>query len=211
MTNVPQPPSRATHPHRGNLRAALIDAGLVLLAEGGTTGLTLRKCAALAGVSHAAPAHHFDGLPGLLAAIAARGFVLFAKAMEDEAQRAPGEPRARLEAICIGYFDFACANPALFDLMFRQIWSISGDDSDLAEAGALAYGVLAGACAPFIAAGAEPGAVETQVWSLIHGYAALALAGKLGRNRPQVPVKAALALLLKLDLTGDGEGHRAPT
>ena len=59
------------------LRVALVDAGLALLAIEGLAGLTLRACAARAGVSHAAPAHHFAGLPGLLTAIAARGFGIF--------------------------------------------------------------------------------------------------------------------------------------
>ncbi len=57
--------------HHGNLREALIVAGIEILKEGGLPALTLRACAARAGVSHAAPAHHFDGLPGLVTAIAA--------------------------------------------------------------------------------------------------------------------------------------------
>lgn len=187
-------------PAHGDLREGLINAGLTLLAREGTAGLTLRKCAALAGVSHAAPAHHFKGLPGLLDAIAARGFTLFADAMEAEAERGPDEPRARLEAICVAYLEFAQAHPALFDLMFHQIWSLGGTEPELAEAGARAYGVLAAACSPFVPEGAAPGIVETQVWGLIHGYSALAVVGKLGRNRPLAPVRDVLALLRKLDL-----------
>ena len=63
--------------HHGNLREALIIAGLELMEEGGPDALTLRKCAKRAGVSHAAPAHHFNGLTGLKAAIVARGHRLF--------------------------------------------------------------------------------------------------------------------------------------
>lgn len=141
------PPAKHTH-HHGNLREALVSAGLSLLASEGAAGLTLRKCAAMAGVSHAAPAHHFQGIAGLLDAIAARGFTLFADAMEAEAANGPDEPRARLEAICLAYFAFAKANPALYDLMFRQIWSLAGKEPELGRAGARAYGVLAAACAP---------------------------------------------------------------
>lgn len=187
------------HPH-ADLREGLINAGLTLLARDGTAGLTLRKCAALAGVSHAAPAHHFEGLPGLLDAIAARGFDMFADVMEAHAARAPDEPRARLEAICVGYFDFARANPALYDLMFRQVWSLAGRADELAKSGARAYAVLADTCAPFIPRGQEPGIVETQVWSLIHGYATLVLVGKLGRNRAIASVTDVLGLLKKLPL-----------
>jgi AcrR family transcriptional regulator len=187
------------HPH-ADLREGLINAGLTLLARDGTAGLTLRKCAALAGVSHAAPAHHFEGLPGLLDAIAARGFDMFADVMEAHAARAPDEPRARLEAICVGYFDFARANPALYDLMFRQVWSLAGRADELAKSGARAYAVLADTCAPFVPEGQEPGIVETQVWSLIHGYATLVLVGKLGRNRAIASVTEVLGLLKKLTL-----------
>lgn len=187
------------HAH-ADLREGLINAGLTLLARDGATGLTLRKCAALAGVSHAAPAHHFEGLPGLLDAIAARGFDMFADVMEAHAARAPDEPRARLEAICLGYFDFARANPALYDLMFRQIWSLAGSSDQLLQSGARAYSVLADTCAPFVRPEAEPGIVETQVWSLIHGYASLVLVGKLGRNRAIASVVDVLGLLGKLDL-----------
>ena len=67
MRNQPQ---KKQH-HHGNLREALITAGVGLLNEGGLSALTLRKCAARAGVSHAAPAYHFKGLNGLLTAIAA--------------------------------------------------------------------------------------------------------------------------------------------
>lgn len=187
------------HSH-ADLREGLINAGLTLLARDGTAGLTLRKCAALAGVSHAAPAHHFEGLPGLLDAIAARGFDMFADVMEAHAARAPDEPRARLEAICLGYFDFARANPALYDLMFRQVWSLAGRADELAKSGARAYAVLADTCAPFVPQGQEPGIVETQVWSLIHGYATLVLVGKLGRNRAIASVRDVLSLLGRLDL-----------
>lgn len=188
-----------SHAH-GDLREGLIQAGLTLLARDGAAGLTLRKCAALAGVSHAAPAHHFEGLPGLLDAIAARGFDMFADVMEAHAAKAPDEPRARLEAICVGYFDFARSNPALYDLMFRQIWSLAGAGEELGRSGARAYAVLANTCAPFVRGGDDPGVVETQVWSLIHGYATLVLVGKLGRNRPIAPVKQVLALLQGLEL-----------
>lgn len=193
-------PGQRTSHHHGNLREALIEAGLTLLAQDGIAGLSLRKCAALAGVSHAAPAHHFDGVAGLLDAIAARGFTIFADAMEAEAARGPDEPRARLEAICLAYFDFAKAHPDLFDLMFRQVWPLAGNSEELGVAGARAYGVLSTACGPFVPPGTEPVVVETQVWSLIHGYAVLALVGKLGRNRPMAPVGQVLALLQGLEV-----------
>jgi AcrR family transcriptional regulator len=194
--------SKPTHNH-GNLRDALIDAGLTLLASEGTSGLTLRKCAALAGVSHAAPAHHFAGLPGLLTAIATRGYRMFSQTMLDEAAAAPEEPRARLRAICIGYYRFAFEHPALFDMMFRQICvePVSTDDAELMSASTAAHDVLAQASAPFVPKGQLAEVTEYQVWSLIHGYSCLALANKYAVDRFSENLPALLSLLDKLELT----------
>lgn len=194
--------SKSSHSN-GNLREALIDAGLSLLASEGTSGLTLRKCAALAGVSHAAPAHHFAGLPGLLTAIATRGFRIFSQTMLDDAAAASDEPRARLHAICTGYYRFAFEHPALFDLMFRQICvvPVSTDDAELISASNAARDVLAQASAPFVPRGQPAQITEYQVWSLIHGYASLALANKYARDEFNEKLPALLSLLDKLELT----------
>lgn len=169
MTDAPAPP----------LRDRLIDAGCALLTEGGMEALTLRRCAARAGVSHAAPAHHFDGLPGLLRAIAERGFTRFADAMEAERDRAPDAPRARLHAICRGYLAFALENDALFTLMFRKGGGIVAFDASLGAAAERASAILTDACAPLIPDGVPAKVIEVQVWSLIHGYAFLAVSDQI--------------------------------
>jgi len=163
--------------HHGNLRAALINAGIALLHGGGTEALTLRKAAAMAGVSHAAPAHHFDGIEGLRAAIVEEAFRLFTDHMTKARDSGPQDPRARLRGICLGYLRFAEAEPALFDLIFgfstRKL-----EKHGISDVGQPAYMVLRDACAPFVPPGTDPVAVETRVWSLIHGYAALRLSGR---------------------------------
>ena len=60
--------------HHGALRQALIDATEALLAEKGADGFSLREVARRAGVSAAAPAHHFGDASGLLTAVATLGF-----------------------------------------------------------------------------------------------------------------------------------------
>ncbi len=178
--------------HHGNLREALVEAGVELLTEGGIPALTLRKCAAKAGVSHAAPAHHFDGVEGLRAAIAGEGFRRFRLAMLNAADKGPQTPRNRLKGICRGYLDFARQEPALFDLIFsfRANSKLIGD---LATSSAPSYQVLRDACAPFVPEGTDPVVIETQVWSLIHGYAQLILTGRFGAgSTPDEPVLALL-------------------
>jgi AcrR family transcriptional regulator len=161
-----------------SLRDTLIDAGCALLTEGGAEALTLRRCAARAGVSHAAPAHHFDGLPGLLNAIAERGHTKAGAAMEAEAALAQ-DPRARLHAIGRGYLTFARDNGALFALMFRKKVAMA-PESALHAASSRAYGMLKDACAPFVPPGIAPEVIEAQTWSLIHGCAFLLVSGQIG-------------------------------
>jgi AcrR family transcriptional regulator len=189
MTDVPPAP-------RGG-RQALIEAGLALLAEGGAGALTLRRAAQRAGLSHAAPAHHFGGLPGLYAGIAAAAFRDFAATMLRFRDRAGSDPRARLLAICEGYLDFARSRAGLFQLMFAAP-GVDRADAELVAAGAAAYAVLREACAPFARPGAEAEALETAVWSLVHGYAILAPALPRRDGEP-----AAFAGLLDRLLRGD--------
>ena len=133
--------------HHGNLRQALIDAGFSLLSEGGRAALTLRQAAARAGVSHAAPAHHFDGLPGLLTAIAAQAFARFTALMIAARDQAGPEPFDRLNGICAGYIAFANAHAGMFDLMFNA-GDIQRADPDLQIQSFAAYSVLRDACLP---------------------------------------------------------------
>ena len=158
--------------HHGALRPALIDAARAILAEGGT--LTLRQAAARAGVSHAAPAHHFGNLSGLLTEIATEAFADFTVAMERHRDALPidATDRDRLAAICRGYLDFARNNGGLFSLMFNAD-DIDRSAPELSRVAQGSYDVLAAACAPFAATPKEAKALETAVWSLVHGYAQL--------------------------------------
>lgn len=178
-TSAPAPArsARPRKPRQGDLRNALIDAGIALLDSGGPDALTLRGCAAGAGVSHAAPAHHFNGLPGLRAAIAGRGYALFTACMIEHRRRAPPRPDARLLAICEGYLRFSREHPALFALMFNTDVDLAADPAAQEQAGA-AYRVLVEGCAPFAGDGRDAATTEVMVWSLVHGFACLRNAGR---------------------------------
>lgn len=127
-----RPRGRAAAPptyHHGALRNALLVAAESLLLENGVAGFTLRACARRAGVSHAAPAHHFGDTRGLLTAFAAIGFHRMADLMEQHRAVAKGGASARLVAVGFAYISFAQSHRAHFQLMF------SGDllDCDDAE------------------------------------------------------------------------------
>ncbi|MGG7566656.1 TetR/AcrR family transcriptional regulator [Rhodovulum sp. DZ06] len=165
---------------RPSLRDTLIDSACALLAEGGREALTLRRCAARAGVSHAAPAHHFDGLDGLLVAVAGRGFERFADALESAAAEIPEtDPRGRLRALVRGYMAFAQDHSGLFSLMFRKAERPATYDPAVKAAADRSWIALESACAPFARSERELRTMSMQVWSLAHGYAFLAEAGQV--------------------------------
>lgn len=175
---------------------ALIQAGLDILRENDAKGLTLRRAAARAGVSHAAPAHHFGSLAGLETAIATRGFALFREELTAilEGQPQDQAPFERLLRVNTGYLDFAHRQPALFRLMFTRIRH--GDPGLRAEA-ARAWTILERVAAPF-GEGRDPRVLRTALWAVTHGFAVL----NLGHPRPNAPEPVAdfasvLSLLLR--------------
>lgn len=165
--------------HHGNLRAALIEAGIALVAEGGAEALSIRRAAARAGVSHAAPAHHFPTLAHLRGAVVAEGFRRFTRAMEDEIARAPDTARGRLVGAGRGYQRFAREHAGLFQLMFgSNHWTDeAGLLPELHEAADAAYGVLRRVCAGLAPGPAGSDGNELFIWALAHGLASLTLAG----------------------------------
>lgn len=158
--------------HHGNLRAALIEAGIELLEAEGLSSLSLRKVAANVGVSHAAPAHHFKSKDALLIAIAANGYLVFSNLMREERARSTTEARAQLLGICRGYLRFAAEHEALFELIFSDVMK-NADDQELQTYSAQAFGVLVETCALFEPSPEGNGVNEIMVWSLVHGYATL--------------------------------------
>jgi AcrR family transcriptional regulator len=112
---------RAQRPyHHGDLRAALLGAAELELAERGIEGLTLRGCARRAGVSHAAPAHHFKDVTALLSEMAAIAFEGLTEITRTAAQGARPGTLDQLVAGACSYVRFAIRHPHHFRLMFRS-------------------------------------------------------------------------------------------
>lgn len=166
---------KTTPYHHGALREALLDAAETIIRRDGLPALTLRAAAREAGVSHAAPSHHFGDLPGLLTELAAVGFARFAAQLR-EINASPLHKRwdgAR------AYVAFAAANPALFQLMFRSD-RLDVDRPSYVAARAEAFAFLAQARGVFTS---KPSLEElgniVGGWSLIHGFAMLMLDDRL--------------------------------
>jgi AcrR family transcriptional regulator len=170
--------------HHGHLRAALLAAGERELAEKGLEGFALRGVAKRAGVSHAAPAHHFGDSEGLLSALAAEGFRRFLAAQLAREAVAGPEPRDRIVAAGLGYVDFALAHPALFRLMFSSARPNFGTE-ELRDAAGAAHRHLVEHAAALRGDGpAAAGdlADVTALWAMAHGLADLLQAGRILRG-----------------------------
>ncbi len=166
----------------GNLREALVQAGLKLLSEGGVESLTLRGAAQLAGVSHAAPYRHFEDKEALVAAIKEEGFKLLAASIE--ASEAPVRDRSvrdRLRAQGQGYVRFALAHPAYLRVIFGGPVSGVRPTEGLRQAGERAYGLLRNLVTEGIARGefrqADPQLMSLAAWSMVHGLSHLLISG----------------------------------
>lgn len=173
--------------HHGDLRRAIIDAALESIAESGPAALSLRELARRAGVSHAAPAHHFGDKAGLLTAVAVQGFELLADALAEAQQQS-----RNFLAVGVAYVGFAVGHPAHFDVMFRPELYNAQDPGILAakaRAGEALYGGAAAFADPESAAGTQEAALAA--WSLVHGFATLWLSGSLPPGLPEDPRVAA--------------------
>jgi AcrR family transcriptional regulator len=159
--------------HHGDLRHALLAAAEAELAERGMEAFSLRSVAKRAGVSHAAPAHHFGDVQGLLTALATEGFRRFLAAMVDR-EAGIADPRERAVGAGMGYLDFALARPTLF----RLIFSSKKPDfaaAELRQAGNDAYDHLVG----LIDALGGTRADIAALWAMAHGIADLAAGRRL--------------------------------
>ena len=163
--------------HHGDLREALLKASEELLEDRGLDGFTLREAARRAGVSPAAPKHHFGDVKGVLTEIAIGGFNGLATRLE-EADRQGGSTGERLHRQGLAYVGFAMAHPARFDLMFRRS-RLNPEDPRLVTAAASAIAPLQRVVTALPRLEAAGGALL--IWSTIHGFTRLLLDGQFDR------------------------------
>jgi AcrR family transcriptional regulator len=180
--------------HHGDLRRVLLDASIELIARRGVDELSLREVARHAGVSPAAPYHHFASKAELLGAIAIDGFGRLATAMRSARDREDaGAPIQKLRAIGEAYVRFAIEYPAHFHLMFHS--TLAPVDSSADGPAAQSFAILLEAIAEVMALpeiegrASRPGLVVL-AWSLVHGAAALLLDGPLTHGLPELGIEA---------------------
>jgi AcrR family transcriptional regulator len=175
--------------HHGDLKAAILTQAAALVAERGADGISLRELARAAGVSHAAPAHHFTDRRGLFTALATEGFGLLAAALADARPRFVDAARA--------YVRFALDHPGHYEVMWdRSLYDDADPALRAAEATAGAelsrgVGTLADPKAK-----ADPDGAALAAWSLVHGFSLLWLNGAVDTAGDPIAAVERLALIL---------------
>ena len=167
----------------GDLPAALLKAVDEAVREGGASALSLRDVARRAGVSHAAPAHHFGSKSGLLTAFAVQGYRRLAESVLGEFGRVgPADGPTMLAAVGRGYVRFAVSEPAQFEVMFR-LDALDEDAPELVQATDAAYSLLSATIERCRLEGSlgdlDPMLVGVSAWSIVHGLASLWISGWL--------------------------------
>jgi AcrR family transcriptional regulator len=188
--------------HHGDLKRALTDAALVLVAEKGPKGFSLSEAARRAGVSVAAPYRHFADKAELLAAVAEQGFLQLHATLV-AAGHGESEPHKRIVEMGRGYVRWALAHPDHYRVMFGGE-TVKREHPALLAAATRAFDDLLDAIAIGLESEKRRGRDARQmagpVWSLVHGIASLAIGGDLRhvgiRDDPEALAGRSLAQLL---------------
>ena len=177
--------------HHGNLREALVDACLALIAEKGPNGFTLSEAAREAGVTPAAVYRHFEGREDLIAEAARQGYEMFADLMTHAYDKGQPSALAAFEATGRAYLAFARKYPGHYVAMFESGISVNRTP-DLAAAARRAMGVLEKAAEDLSRhippeRRPPPQMFSAHIWALSHGVVELFARGNPGARCPFPP------------------------
>jgi AcrR family transcriptional regulator len=178
-------PKKKTY-HHGDLKNALIRAGVGILARDGVSGLSLRKVASRAGVSHTAPYSHFADKQALIAAISTEGFRQLSGRVRAVMQKYHGKPQKQLIETAWEYVQFAMDDPDRFKVMFSDVLEkekeypefVAESQNNFRQVVELvelnqAAGVLQAGSADLVALSA---------WGVVHGFITLLLEGQISHT-----------------------------
>ena len=195
--------------HHGNLKEALLQAALGLIAEKGAAGFTFADAARMAGVSPAAPYRHFRDRDELLSSIAQRGFEMFESALSAAWDDGRPDTVTAFERVGKAYLKFAREEPAFYSAMFESGLPVDLTPS-LQAAGERAFGIIR-AAAERLAALAPPGVTRPpalmmalHIWSMSHGVASLFGRGDAARRKLPMSAEDLLEAEVLIYLRGLG-------
>jgi AcrR family transcriptional regulator len=175
--------------HHGDLKAVILAEAATLVAERGADGISLRELARAAGVSHAAPAHHFTDRRGLFTALAAEGWRMLASELTGA--------RPDFVNAAVAYVRFALEHPGHYAVMFDSSL-INPDDPALIAAQAAAGTELTTGVGTLDDPRAkdDPQSAALAAWSLVHGFAMLWLNGAIDTDADPIALVERVARML---------------
>lgn len=190
--------------HHGHLERAGIDGAVEEVETVGVAGVSMRRIARRAGVSHAALAYKFGDKAGIFTAVATEGFRLAAEAIGPTANGPDGFVQGGQN-----YIEFALTHRGYFEVMFRPNLC-RGDDADLISARAAAFGVMYSSARSSLEAHRRGAVTDEEVqglvlagWSASHGFATLALTANLAEHVDTVSAKLAAPILRGIITMGE--------
>ncbi len=172
--------------HHGDLKNALTRAGVEILSRDGIAGLSLRKVAQEAGVSHTAPYAHFADKQALIAAISTEGFRILFEHLSKIREQYQADPQCQLVEAAWAYVRFAQTDPAHFQVTFSGAVESEKDYPALVEMTGKSFGEVTRIVEACQASGLlRPGPVDmlaVSVWGIVHGFASLLIAGQISHT-----------------------------
>jgi AcrR family transcriptional regulator len=189
--------------HHGDLKQALVDAGMKILKEEGVQALTLRSVARASGVSHSAPYAHFSDKQALLAAISRQGFVDLFEQLSKTIAKYKHSPKELLLETGWTYAQFALSEPNCFQLMFSGKLEDQHVYVEFTEAVQKTYHLLVEVVqicqSGKILRNVPVDDSAIAVWSLVHGFISLYLEQQFpGRLLKKYQLKNLLEKVLML-------------
>jgi AcrR family transcriptional regulator len=169
--------------HHGDLKNALIQAGVEILSKEGIDGLSLRKVAQRAGVSHNAPYSHFSDKQSLIAAISTEGFKQLYEELNTAISTHTNDPKRQLQEGAWAYVQFAVNNPDTFKIMFSGVLEKEKEYPAFVEISQKTFSRVVDIVR--ICQGASllrdtpPEIMAVSVWGQIHGIISLILEGQV--------------------------------
>jgi len=172
--------------HHGDLKNALIKAGVEILSKEGVGGLSLRKVAQRTGVSHSAPYSHFSDKQSLIAAISTEGFNQLYTELDTAILAFPENPKKQLQQGVLAYVQFALSNTDTFKIMFSDVLEKEKDYPAFVESSSKTFQRVVDVVRRCQEAGilrsGSPEIMAIAVWGQVHGIVSLALDGQISHT-----------------------------
>ena len=172
--------------HHGDLKNALIKAGVQILSKEGMGGLSLRKVAQRAGVSHSAPYSHFPDKQSLIAAISTEGFNQLYAELDDAVLAYPKSPKKQLQQGALAYLQFALNNTDTFKIMFSGVLEKEKEYPAFVEISHKTFqrvvDVVKACQEAGIIRNTSPEMMAVAAWGQVHGIVSLALEGQISHT-----------------------------